>query len=125
MNIRPLPNNIFAVLEQGARKTASGIILRDDNGKQEGIRPRWAKVWKVADNITDVSPGQWILVEHGRWTRNITIKDNNGSDFVFNKIDPNGILAVQDDPPNNTDIMFGDAFDTSPNAPRAEDFGAR
>lgn len=125
MIIKPLSKNIFAVLEQGERKTASGIIIRDDNGKQEGIRPRWAKVWKVADDVTDVSPGQWILVEHGRWTMNITVKDENGDNFVFNKIDPAGILAVQDEAPHSEDVMFGDVFDSSAPAHKAEDFGAR
>jgi len=124
MNLKPLPTNIFAQLQVGERTTKSGIILRDDNGKTEGIRPRWAKVWKVAEDITDVKPGQWILCEHGRWTMAITIKDEAGNDFKFSKIDPNGIIAVQDDEPE--DIQIGDSFDTSPGANhRPEDFGAR
>lgn len=124
MNLKPLPTNIFAQLQVGERVTKGGIVLRDDNGKMEGIRPRWGRVWKIAEDVKDIKPGQWILVEHGRWTMAITIKDDAGNDFKFSKIDPNGILAVQDDEPE--DIQIGDSFDTSPGANhRPEDFGAR
>lgn len=124
MKIKPLPGNIFAVMQVGERVSQGGIILKDDNGKMEGIRPRWAKVWKVAEDITDVQPGQWILCEHGRWTLAITIKDDSGEEFKFSKIDPNGILCVQDEEP--LDQQIGDSFDTGPGVQhRAEDFGAR
>ena len=123
MKIKPLPGNIFAVLEQGERTTKGGIILKDDNGKLEGIRPRWGRVWQVADNITDVKVDDWILCEHGRWTMTIEIKDDNGEVFKFQKIDPEGILAVAPEKPNDT--MFGESFDTSSPAHRPEDFGAR
>jgi len=123
MKIKPLPGNIFAVLEQGERTTSSGIILKDDNGKLEGIRPRWGKVWQVADDITDVKVDDWILCEHGRWTMTIEVKDDNGEVFKFQKIDPEGILIVSDYRPN--DLMFGESFDTSSPAHRPEDFGAR
>lgn len=122
MKIHPLPGNIFAVLQTGSRTTAGGIILRDDNGKQEGIRPRWAKVWKIASDIKDVEVGQWILVEHGRWTMTITVKDDSGNDFKFQKIDPAGIMLVSDNEPNEE--MFGESFDLGSGI-RAEDFGAR
>lgn len=125
MKLRPLKGNIFAQLQVGERVTKSGIVLRDDNGKMEGIRPRWGKVWQVADDITYIKPGQWILVEHGRWTMAITIKDDLGNDFKFSKIDPNGILCVQDEAPEE-DIQIGDSFDSTPSSVhKAEDFGAR
>lgn len=122
MKINPLPGNIFAVLQTGSRTTAGGIILRDDNGKQEGIRPRWAKVWKIANDIKDIEVGQWILVEHGRWTMTITVKDEQDNDFKFQKIDSKGIMCVSDQEPKEE--MFGDSFDLSTGV-RAEDFGAR
>jgi co-chaperonin GroES (HSP10) len=123
MKVRPLPGNIFAVLEQGERVTKGGIVLKDDNGKLEGIRSRWGRVWQVSDDITDVKVDDWILVEHGRWTMSIEIKDDAGEIFKFQKIDPEGILMVSDQKPN--DSMFGDSFDMSTPAHRAEDFGAR
>ena len=123
MKVKPLPGNIFAVLEQGERTTKGGIVLRDDNGKLEGVRPRWGKVWQIAEDITDVKVGDWILCEHGRWTMTIEIKDDTGEIFKFQKIDPNGILMVSDYKPE--DSMFGESFDMSTPAHRAEDFGAR
>ena len=122
MIIHPLSGNIFAVLQLGERVSQGGIVLMDDNGKNSGIRPRWAKIWKVADDVTDVKPGQWALCEHGRWTMRIKIKDENNQDFEFVKLDPNGILAVQDEEPQ--DQQIGDTFDTSTSV-RPEDFGAR
>lgn len=124
MQVRPLRGNIFAHLQVGERTTKSGIVLRDDNGKDHGIRPRWGRVWLVADDITDVKPGQWILVEHGRWTMTIELKDEDGSVIKFQKIDPKGIIAVQDEPPED-DTFIGDSFDATPYNHRAEDFGAR
>lgn len=123
MKVKPLPGNIFAVLEQGERVTKGGIVLKDDNGKLEGVRPRWGKVWKIAEDITDIKVGDWILCEHGRWTMSIEIKDEHGEKFKFQKIDPTGILMVSDHKPD--DSMFGESFDMSTPAHRAEDFGAR
>ena len=123
MIIKPLPGNIFAVLQLGERVTQGGIVLRDDNGKDEGIRPRWAQIWKVADDVTDVKPGQWALCEHGRWTMRIKIKDEDGKDFEFVKLDPNGIMCVQDEEP--TDTIYGNKTGVGDTAIRPEDFGAR
>ena len=123
MNVRPLPGNIFAVLEQGERVSRGGIVLKDDNGKLEGIRPRWGRVWQVAEDIVDVKVDDWILCEHGRWTMTIEIKDANGEKFKFQKIDPNGILMVSDHKPDDT--LFGEGFDAGAPAHRPEDFGAR
>lgn len=109
-------------MQVGERVSKGGIVILDDNGKMEGIRPRWAKVWKVSDDIDYVKPNQWILCEHGRWTMAITIKNDDGTDFKFSKIDLNGIMCVQDEAPS--DVQIGDGFDSKNNI-RAEDFGAR
>lgn len=119
--LRPLRGNIFAVLQNGERVTKGGIFLRDDNGKDHGIRPRWGKVWKVAEDIDYVKPGQWILVEHGRWTMTINYKDDDGTEYKFNKIDPEGILLVTDEQPE--DEFIGEVTDYGTHRP--EDFGAR
>ena len=97
MKVRPLPGNIFAVLEQGERTTKGGIILKDDNGKLEGIRPRWGYVYAVGPLQKDVQAGQYILISHGRWTRGIKIDDGTG-EKVIRKVDPKDILLVSDEP---------------------------
>jgi hypothetical protein len=52
----------------------------------------------------------------------ITVKDDDGNDFKFQKIDPNGIMLVSDEEP--IEEMFGESFDLSSGV-RPEDFGAR
>lgn len=123
MDVRPLPGNIFAQLEVGERVTKSGIVIRDDNGKDHGIRPRWGRVWKVANDIDYIKPGQWILCEHGRWTMTIELKQEDGSVLKFQKIDPKGIMAVQDEAPE--DLIIGESFDLGGPTHTAENFGAR
>lgn len=77
------------------RFTTGGIVLLDDDGKSSGIRPRWAQVYSVGPDQKDVLVGQWVLVEHGRWTRGIKIKDENG-EHVVRKVDPDCIILVSD-----------------------------
>ena len=55
------------------RKLSSGILLLSDDLKTSGIRPRWAQVYRVGPEQTDVAPDQWVLIEHGRWTRGAKI----------------------------------------------------
>jgi co-chaperonin GroES (HSP10) len=88
-------------------KTASGLILRSDDGKSHGIKPRWGQVYKTGPGQTDVKIGQWILVEHGRWSRRIKIHDGESEKFI-QKIDVDCILAVSDEPPGPEDLIIGD-----------------
>ncbi len=86
-------------LEQGQRMVR-GIIIPDDNGKSEGIRPRWGKVYSKGDDVVDVEVGQWILIEHGRWTRALKTTDENGQDLVLWGVEwPNSVLLVADERP--------------------------
>lgn len=87
------------------QKTASGIIIKSDDGKSEGIRPRWGKVWAIGPDQTDVKVGEWILIEHGRWTRGITVEDQDGNEIVIRRVETKSILLSADDKPS--DIGFG------------------
>lgn len=78
------------------RFTQSGIYIPNDNGKGHGIRPRWGRVYAVGPKQKDVVVGQWILVEHGRWTRGLDIEDESGPRTI-RKIDPKCIMMVSDD----------------------------
>ena len=91
----------------GDQTTASGIVLQSDNGKSHGIYPRWGKVYAVGDKQTDVKIGQWILVEHGRWTRDVIITDENNINHEIRRVENEAILVVSDEPPNPDDIRFG------------------
>lgn len=78
------------------RISTGGIVLLNDNGKGNGIRPRWGKVYAIGSEQKDVNVGQWVLVAHGRWTRGMDIEDENGKTTI-RKIDPKDILLVSDE----------------------------
>ncbi len=87
---------LVSELERGTR-TVRGFIIPNDDGKSEGIRPRWAKVHSVGNDITDISPGQWILIENGRWTRMMMIKDEQNNELpVWGVEYPKSVMLVSD-----------------------------
>jgi co-chaperonin GroES (HSP10) len=99
IKIRALHDNVIVTgMNFGERKTQSGIVLRSDDGKTHGIRPRWGQVYKIGPEQTEFSVGQWILIEHGRWTRRIRINDGDGEKDIW-RIDTNAILATSEDAP--------------------------
>jgi co-chaperonin GroES (HSP10) len=86
-------------LERGSR-VIKGIIIPDDNGKSEGIRPRWGRVFSVGEDITDIVPGQWILIENGRWTRMLKVKQEDGTDTMLWGVEwPKSVMLVSDEDP--------------------------
>jgi len=123
MIIKPLKERVLAeLLGLHERVTASGIILQAENGKERGIRPRWAQVHLVGEGIDWVEPGQYVLVSHGRWSRQFEC-EHNGQKLKLVHLDNKEVLAVQDEEPN--DDFIGSNTDTSPNSAKPEDFGAR
>jgi co-chaperonin GroES (HSP10) len=106
--IIPLRNNVLvADMNFDEQKTASGIIIRSDNGKTEGIKPRWGRVWAIGKDQTDVSVGEWVCVEHGRWTRGIKVEDTNGSEITVRMVDTDCIMLKSDECPSDVDIRDG------------------
>lgn len=104
MDIRAIKDDvIICSMDFGEITTASGIVLRSDNGQAHGVKPRWGLVYKIGPLQEDVQEGQWILIEHGRWTRKVKIKDAQGEKEI-QKVDITGILAVSDERPNDTYI---------------------
>lgn len=91
---------IVSEMHFGERISAGGIVLRNDDTKSAGIRPRWGKVYAVGPDQKDVKVGQYICISHGRWTRGIKIEDENGEQII-RKVDPNDILLVSDEPVND------------------------
>lgn len=101
-HINPINDKILVSdMNFGEHVTSSGIVIQSDDGKINGIRPRWAKVWAIGPNQHDVKVGEWVLIEHGRWTRKFEIETDNGIIFVHG-IDNDAILIVSEDQP--TDI---------------------
>jgi hypothetical protein len=121
--IKPLANRVLAELMGLEQKvTASGIIIQGENGKDRGIRPRWARVRLVGEGIDWVKPGQYVLVAHGRWSRQFNC-EHEGEKMKLVHLDNNECLIVTDEEP--LDDFVGTGIDTTPNGVRAEDFGAR
>lgn len=95
-------------LEHGERKSSSGIILNDDDGKTHGIRPRWAKVYAVGERATEVKEGQWVMIEHGRWTHKFLEKDVDGKIRDFWLAEYSSIMMVSDELPET--FVIGDSY---------------
>lgn len=77
------------------RTLSSGIIVPGDNGRSQGVRPRWGQVYATGPDQTDVKVGDWICVAHGRWTRGLDVEDESGRKTI-RRIDPKDILLVSD-----------------------------
>lgn len=86
------------------RKLASGILLLGDDGKTDGIRPRWARVYAVGPEQKDVVPGQWVLIEHGRWTRGFNV-EIDGVEMILRRADPKALMFVSDEEPDGIDTI--------------------
>ena len=103
--IRALNDHVLVTdMKFGQRQLSSGLILLNDDGKGDGIRPRWCQVFAIGPDQRDVEVGQWILVSHGRWTRANEI-EINGEKKSLRKVDHNDILLVSDEPPAYDDTM--------------------
>jgi co-chaperonin GroES (HSP10) len=108
----PIRDNVLITdMSFEEKKTASGIIIQSDDGKSEGIRPRWGRVWAVGPEQTEVEVGQWILVEHGRWTRGVKVQDDNGDEIIIRRVETKSIMMSSDDRP--PDDMFGGAHSST------------
>jgi co-chaperonin GroES (HSP10) len=91
-------------MEFGEQVTASGIVIKSDNGKSSGVKPRWARVWAVGPEQTDVKVGEWIMIEHGRWTRTIEVEKDDGSILELRRVENAAILMASDEKPGDVDI---------------------
>ena len=103
--IKPLKNNIIVTdMSFEARQLSSGIVLLGDDGKTDGIRPRWARVYATGPEQRDIRVGQWVLVEHGRWSRGLKIY-KEGQELTIRRADPEAIIFVTDEQPDSIDTL--------------------
>lgn len=84
--------------------TDTGIIIGSDDGKSEGIKPRWGKVFAIGKDQHDVKVGDWILVDHGRWTRSIDVKIDDHI-YTIRRVETKSILLKSDQKPQ--DVYLG------------------
>jgi co-chaperonin GroES (HSP10) len=120
--IRPIQEHVLVRdMNFGEQKTAGGIVLRSDDGKSEGVKPRWCRVFAIGPRQKEVKVGEWILVEHGRWTRGLEVEEDDGTKFTIWRVDNSGILMSADERPKGAE--FG-SFETASHGSeiRPEDF---
>lgn len=98
-NVKAVGNRVLVSdMYFGEQKTKSGIIIQDDNGTTRGVYPRWGRVYRKGPHNEDpYSEGDWVLVEHGRWTRGITIDD--GVEREIRMVEAESILGWADEKP--------------------------
>ena len=102
-NIRALRGKVIVHnIEQGERRTKNGIIILDDNGKERGIRERWAQIYALGPDIDDLKVGDWVLIKHGRWSRGIDIKCSETITTIRQVDNPEATLLVSDECPIET-----------------------
>ena len=104
----------------GEQTTASGIVIGNDNGTTRGVYPRWAKVYaKGPLNKDEYEVGDWILVEHGRWTRGLNI-ELDGEEVELRMVEAESVLCMSKEKPD--DVQLGEEYASSPDSHSPEDF---
>lgn len=92
----------------GDQQTAGGIIIKSNIKESQGITSRWMQVYNVGPDIDFLQPGDWVLVEYGRWTEGFAV---DGHDEAY-RVDPKGCMAVSDTKPEtlyyNSDTVTAD-----------------
>lgn len=120
--IVPLKDKVIvADMEFGMEVSLGGIILPSDNAKRTGIHPRWGRVWAIGPEQKDVTVGQWICIEHGRWTRTIEYENEDGSTIELRMVDNNAIMMTADEKPQDTmrSVPLGAGSNAALNIPGA------
>jgi len=108
-DIRPIGNRVLVKdMHFGEQKTKAGLIITDDNSKTRGIYRRWGKVYaKGPSNKDEYQVDDWILVEHGRWTRAVQIENDSGA-FEIRMVEAESVLAFSDEKPDDVYIGLED-----------------
>jgi co-chaperonin GroES (HSP10) len=108
--LKPIRNKVIIHnMNFGEQKSAGGILVLGDDGKDRGIYPRWGQIFAVGpEHKEDFNVGDWILMEHGRWTRGITLELENNEETTIRMVDNKCILMWAKEKPSGT--MIGDTL---------------
>ena len=100
-DILPIKDHVLVSdMEFAQLVTEGGIIITGDEGTSRGIHPRWGKVYSVGPEQDEIKKGEWILIDHGRWTRGVTLVTDGGEELQVRRVDIKDILGKQDTKPN-------------------------
>ena len=121
-SIRPIKNRVLVHnMHFGEQTTKGGIIIRNDDGETRGIYQRWGQVHsKGPDNNDEYNEGDWVLVEHGRWTRGLEIT-LAGEPITIRMVEAESVLGWNNEAPSN-DLRIGEEIDFNSDQARPEDF---
>jgi co-chaperonin GroES (HSP10) len=103
--LAPIKDNVIVSdMYFGEQKTNSGLIITSDDGDVRGIYPRWGKVYAKGPTNTDpYQVGDWVLIEHGRWTRAFKMRDGSETAEV-RMVETSSILLYSDKKPDGVYI---------------------
>jgi len=103
--IRPIRDRVIVSdMHFGEQRSSGGIVILGDDGKDRGIYPRWGRVYAVGPEHKDeFAVGDWVLIEHGRWTRSILLDDGEGEKTI-RMVDNKCILLWAKEKPNDANI---------------------
>jgi len=102
MILRAINDNILCTeADFGDQVTEAGLIIKSNVEKSQGITARWFKVFEVGPEIDWLTPGEWVLVEYGRWSEALKVDDERlpeGQNEIW-KVDPKCCLATSAEKP--------------------------
>lgn len=115
-NLRAIGNRVLVTdMYFGEQKTNGGLIVAEDDGKTRGIYPRWARVYaKGPENKDDYAIGDWILVEHGRWTRGIKVETPVDGVIEVRMVESESVLGHSTEKPSG--VTFGKEYNDGESA---------
>lgn len=121
--LTPIRKNVIVEdMHFGDEVTKGGIIITNDDGKDRGIKPRWAKIYaKGPENKEEYDVGDWVLVEHGRWTRGFDLDDGQGNQKNLRMVEVDSIMLWSNEEPNR-DATIGSMSGADTTTHRPEDF---
>ena len=102
MRIKAISDNILCTdADFGDYVSDTGIIVKSNLEKSQGITARWFKIFECGPDVEKTireRVGWWVLVEYGRWTEGFEITDDR-FDTEYNtkevwKVDPSACLAL-------------------------------
>tara|TARA_A200000113_G_scaffold110409_1_gene99106 strand:+ start:608 stop:1039 length:432 start_codon:yes stop_codon:yes gene_type:complete len=101
--LRPIKDRVLGYnMNFGERKTKGGIIITSDDGQERGIRSRWCQVYaKGPDNKDDYEVGDWIYVDHGRWSRGVILDEPDLGKIEVRLIDTKDVLLMSKEVPDD------------------------
>lgn len=104
--IKPLKDTLWITNLQHGLAKKGYVFIPDDNMKKTGIKPRYAQIYAVADNLKDIfKVGEWVLIDHGNWTRAMYIKGKDNKDIEVHLVPKasvyRGIKIITDKEPED------------------------